>query len=115
MKANGGAKAKIKRIYLEKCHENKQLWTLQAFTAVNSSIEENGRLHVNNKALNNPWKQFVSETKENYDRRMMDIPLHGQTLMKGQNYKSNEFSCAKCYVLKKAVHIYIPIVKEVCL
>ena len=37
------------------------------------------RLHVNNKPLNNPWKAFVSETKEDYDRRMKLIPLHGQT------------------------------------
>ena len=56
--------------------------------SIHQSKKNGPRLHVNNKALNNPWKQFVSETKENYDRRMMDIPLHGQTLIRrDKNYK----------------------------
>lgn len=54
---------------------------------IHQSKKNGPRLHVNNKALNNPWKQFVSETQENYERRMTDIPLHGQTLIRrDKNY-----------------------------
>ncbi len=50
--------------------------------SIHKSKKNGPRLHVNNKPLNNPWKAFVSETKEDYDRRMKLIPLHGQTLIR---------------------------------
>ena len=50
--------------------------------SIYNSKKNGPRLHVNNKVLDNPWEAFVSETKEDYERRMKLLPLHGQTLIR---------------------------------
>merc|ERR1711991_251553 len=52
--------------------------------SIHKSKKNGPRLHVNNKPLNNPWKAFVSEKKEDYERRMKLLPLDGQTLIRRQ-------------------------------